>query len=632
MPLEVEEGAAVGEFWLEADETVDFVLEAADPESSSPVAAPDWVDDAYTAHGGVLARWSDLSTYRGRWREMVNRSALVMKLLTSSGHGSIAAAGTFGLPETAGGERNWDYRYTWIRDASFTAAALVRLGYGLEASDFLHWVHDRYASAKEPGKLQIMYAINGESELTEETLEHLEGYQRSSPVRIGNGAYDQLQLDIYGELLYLVELFDGQVERISFDLWRHLSESVDWVCANWHRPDEGIWEIRGGRQEFLYSRLMDWVCLDRAMRIARRRGLPAPHRRWEQTRDQIHDHIYDEMYDEERNAFVQHKGSKTLDASCLLMPMLDFISSRDPRWLSTLDAVGRELADDALVYRYLTEDAAADGLTGTEGTFAMCSFWYVECLARAGDVDRARLLFEKMHGYGNHLGLYSEEMDLTGHHLGNFPQAFTHLGLVSAALYLDERAGQAQDRSSGLGRNTTRETSMSEEREQAGGAAGLPRRDERQGRRPSIRGVHIAARLRLPLPGGAGGGDGGSRRTSRPRCSTSWTPSTTCSFTVEQLLADGDRVVHALVGPGRAHRRLPRGIPPTRVIPATGKEISMSATDIYRVVDGRIRSRSGTPSTVTTSCTRWGATTGTSRPAEPARPCHAPWAVRTPPG
>jgi GH15 family glucan-1,4-alpha-glucosidase len=441
--LEVTDGAAVGEFSLEADETVDFVLEVVRPGQDSPSGAPGWVDRAFQGSVDYWRQWIRRTNYRGRWREMVFRSALALKALTSETCGSIAAAGTFGLPEMVGGERNWDYRFTWIRDASFTAATLIRLGFTEEPRAFVDWIEDRYRQAKERGRLQIMYGIDGRAELTEEILSHLEGYRGSAPVRVGNAAYDQLQLDIYGEMLNMIDLFDERVAAVSYDLWRHVSESVNWICGNWRRPDEGIWEVRGGQQEFLYSRLMSWVALDRAIRIARRRSLPAPVGRWEDVRDEIHADIYEEFWDEDRQAFIQHKGSTTLDASSLLMPMVGFISPRDPRWLATLQGIERELVDDALVYRYLTEDAAADGLTGTEGTFCMCSYWYVECLARSGELEKARLLFEKMHGYSNHLGLYAEEMDPTGRYLGNFPQAFTHLGLLSAALYLDEALSRA---------------------------------------------------------------------------------------------------------------------------------------------------------------------------------------------
>ncbi len=445
IPLRQSEGAAVGEFTLEADEIADFVLEAVGTDVESPTGESGGVEHAFEDTVDYWRSWVARSSYGGRWSEMVSRSALAMKLLTNRSFGSIAAAGTFGLPEQVGGERNWDYRFTWVRDGSFTAATLIRLGFEEEARAFVEWVAERFRESEQRGELQIMYGIDGRHELPEEILGHLEGYRGSAPVRIGNAASDQLQLDIYGELMYMLDLFDDRVERINYDLWLSIVQSINWVCENWRRPDEGIWEVRGGRQEFLYSRLMDWVALDRAIRIATRRSNPAPLPRWTNERDEIHDDIYHEFWNQDRGAFVQHKGSTTLDASCLLMPILGFISSRDPRWRSTLAGVERELVDDTLVYRYLTETAAADGLTGSEGTFCMCSYWYIECVARAGDLQKARLLFEKMHGYANHLGLYAEEMDPTGRYLGNFPQAFTHLGLASAAIYL-EGALSAQER------------------------------------------------------------------------------------------------------------------------------------------------------------------------------------------
>ena len=436
--LDVVDGAAVGVLTLDPGENLDFILEVVSEDTAGASAAPGWVDRAFQHTVDYWRSWVRSSSYRGRWQEMVNRSALTLKLLTSERTGGIAAAGTFGLPEMVGGERNWDYRFTWVRDASFTAATLIRLGFAEEARGFIGWVEQRYHESAEKGTLQIMYGIDGRHELQEEVLEHLEGYRTSSPVRIGNDAYGQLQLDIYGELLYMVELFDEHIEPISYDLWTHLRASVDWTAENWRRTDEGIWEVRGGQREFLYSRLMSWVAIDRGLRIAQRRSLPAPTLRWRDVRDEIHDEIYHEFWHEERRAFGQSRGSPTLDAASLLMPLLGFTSPRDPRWLSTLDAIEADLVDDSLVYRYLTEEAAADGLTGSEGTFCMCSYWLVECLTRSGQLDRARLFFEKMNGYANHLGLYAEEMDPTGSYLGNFPQAFTHLGLISAAMHLNE--------------------------------------------------------------------------------------------------------------------------------------------------------------------------------------------------
>jgi GH15 family glucan-1,4-alpha-glucosidase len=439
VPLEVKNGAVVGRFTLHAGETVAFVLEQAEAGKASPSESPHYVAEAFKDTVNYWRTWVGRSQYKGRWRETVNRSALVLKLLVSQAHGSLVAAPTFGLPEELGGERNWDYRYTWIRDASFTLYALIRLGYTAEAGAFMRWIEERCNDLEPDGSLQIMYGIDGHKDLSEEILTHFEGYDGSSPVRIGNGAYDQLQLDIYGELMDSVYLYNKYGAPISHDLWHNLVRLVDWVTEHWQLPDEGVWEVRGGRQEFLYSRLMCWVAVDRAIRLADRRSFPYPFDRWRATRDEIYADIYDNFWDPEQQAFVQHKGTQTLDAATLLMPMVKFISSMDPRWLSTLRAIKGNLVEDSLVFRYRIGKAAADGLTGDEGTFNMCSFWYAEVLARSGDVQKARLVFEKMLGYANHLGLYAEELGPHGEHLGNFPQAFTHLGLISAAYAIDRK-------------------------------------------------------------------------------------------------------------------------------------------------------------------------------------------------
>ena len=437
VPTIIRNGDAIAEFTLCAGETAAFILEAVRPGQGSPSSAPDFVSEAFKDTVNFWRNWLRRSTYQGRWREMVNRSALTLKLLTSKTHGSIVAAPTFGLPERIGGERNWDYRYTWIRDASFTLYGLMRLGYTDEAQAFLHWIEARCGELEDDGSLQIMYGIDGRHDLTEEHLTHLEGYQGSAPVRIGNGAYDQLQLDIYGELLDSVYLYNKYGALISHDFWTNLVRLLDWVCDHWHLKDEGIWEVRGGRQEFLYSRLMSWVALNRGIRLAQRRSFPAPLERWGKVQNAIYLDIFNNFWDPKRRAFVQYKGSSTIDASSLLMPMVFFIAPTDPRWLSTMQAIKEDLVDDSLVFRYRPEHAAHDGLSGDEGTFNICSFWYVESLSRAGDPQTARFYFEKMLGYANHVGLYAEELGPRGEHLGNFPQAFTHLGLISAAYNLD---------------------------------------------------------------------------------------------------------------------------------------------------------------------------------------------------
>ncbi len=391
--------------------------------------------------------WLSQCTYKGRWREKVERSALVLKLLTYEPTGAIIAAPTCSLPEELGGVRNWDYRYTWIRDAAFTLYALLRIGFTNEASQFMHWLEAQIDPFDgDWSNIQILYGIDGRRSLDEVTLDHLDGYRGSKPVRIGNGAYDQLQLDIYGELMDSVYLFNRYGEPISFDFWTKLRQMTNWVCDNWRLADEGIWETRGGRQQFVYSKLMCWVMLDRAIKLSELRSFPSERQLWISTRDEIYEEIQSRGWSEKRQAFVQHYGSESLDASNLLMPLVFFMSPTDPRMLSTIDAINLSpqqggLVSDSLVYRY-NHEQFADGLAGHEGTFNMCTFWLVEAQTRAGwgdprRLDQARLMFEKMLGYANHLGLYAEETGPRGEGLGNFPQAFTHLALISCAFNLD---------------------------------------------------------------------------------------------------------------------------------------------------------------------------------------------------
>jgi GH15 family glucan-1,4-alpha-glucosidase len=443
VPVRIVDGAAVAEFTLRADESASFVFEQVEPGGESPSGAPDYVARAFKDTVNFWRRWVGRSSYRGRWREMVNRSALTLKLLTSRPFGSIVAAPTFGLPEGVGGGRNWDYRHTWIRDASFTLYGLIRLGFTDEAEAFMRWVEDRCGELEPDGALQIMYGIDGRKILTEESLPHLEGYKSSRPVRIGNLAHTHLQLDIYGELMDSIYLYDKYGAPISHDLWVNVVRFIDWVGRHWREPDESIWEVRGGRREFLFSRVLCWAAIDRAIRLARKRSFPAPLARWHEERDAIYQDVFTHFWDTDRKAFVQAKGSTALDASSLLLPLVKFIAPSDPRWLSTLRAIERDLVSDSLVSRYRIGDEFSDGLIGDEGTFNMCSFWYVECLSRLGDLQQARFVFEKMLGYANHLGLYSEELGRRGEHLGNFPQAFTHLALISAAYDLDRRLSAA---------------------------------------------------------------------------------------------------------------------------------------------------------------------------------------------
>jgi GH15 family glucan-1,4-alpha-glucosidase len=441
-PVELEQTAAgaTAEFELHAGQTATFVL----TESDEAVARM-----SESAAQRLLAKtveywqeWISRSSYVGRWREIVNRSALALKLLTYAPTGAIVAAPTTSLPEQLGGGRNWDYRYTWIRDAALTLKPIMSLGFSDELRAFGHFLTSALQSTagNGSGPLHVLYGIDGRTHLPEETLDHLAGYGGSAPVRIGNDAANQLQLDIYGEIIDAAYVLDRHTKQLPYDVWRSIASVADWLCENWDQPDEGIWETRGGRQRFTHSRLMCWVALDRAIRIARDRGFPADLARWLSVRDEIFHRIMDCSWSASRRAFVQHEQSELLDASVLLMPLVGFISPTDPRWLSTLDAISAELVADSLVYRY-NPAASPDGLDGNEGTFSICSFWYVEALARSGRLAEARLAFEKMLTYANHLGLYSEQVGPSGELLGNFPQAFTHLALISAAICLDAQLG-----------------------------------------------------------------------------------------------------------------------------------------------------------------------------------------------
>lgn len=480
VPLQLNDRGACAEFTLQEGETVTFIFKPAGGDQDPPQfidvngkpqckqvnpsvqLTPDQMEALsptaeafFTETSDYWRKWLSQCVYTGRWRRRVERSALALKLMTYEPTGAIIASPTTSLPEQIGGERNWDYRYTWIRDAAFTVYALIRIGFTTEARAFMNWLEERCQELGEGGSLQVMYRIDGKLDLEEQHLDHLEGYKQSTPVRIGNGAFEQLQLDICGELMDSAYLYNKYGEFISHDFWAHLRYLTNWVCDNWQRKDKGVWESRGGKKNHVYSRLMCWVAIDRALRIADNRSFPAERLRWLEVRDDIYEEILDKGWDEERQAFVQAYGSTDLDAGCLIMPLVFFMAPSDPKMLKTIEAVRQPprkggLTANSLVYRYNpigSDGESSDGLEGREGTFNLCTFWLVEALTRAGRTDpdslnEARRIFEEMLTYANHLGLYAEETGISGQALGNFPQAFTHIALISAAWNLTEELGR----------------------------------------------------------------------------------------------------------------------------------------------------------------------------------------------
>ena len=438
----LEEGpnrSAVARFRLKEGESTSFVLHQLE-EDDGPREAPRRAECQELLQGTLdyWRRWISKSTYQGRWRDVVHRSALALKLLIYDPTGALVAAPTTGLPQAMRGACNWDYRYIWLRDAAFAMFVLTRIGFRDEAHKFMGWLQERCRGSG--GLLQPVYGIDGRAELREEELAHLSGYCDSRPVRVGNATNDELRLDLYGAVLDAAYLYNKYGAPLDYELWQGLRSLLGWLSQNWHRPDAGMWEVRGRREDFVSSKLFSWVALDRGIRLAHQRGLPADDEVWTDQRDAIYEEVMSKGWNATKGCFVRHYGSDALDASLLLMPIVEFVGPTDPRWLATLDLVQKELTYDVLVERYGGE-SAGDGSADDQGAFGVCSFWLVECLTRVGRLEEARLVLEKMLSYANHLGLYAEKVGYSGEALGNFPHALTHLALIATVVRLDRALG-----------------------------------------------------------------------------------------------------------------------------------------------------------------------------------------------
>jgi len=448
LDLQLEHGTAYGQLTLNAGQTIHLALHRSTLEQTP---AHIWSESelAATVNASVAdwQSWSDIhQTYDGPWRDLVWTSGRVLQGLSFQPSGAIVAAATTSLPEVVGGERNWDYRYSWVRDASFTMQALWVAACPDEASNFFEFMTTAAASSIGPHMgLQIMFGVGGEHDLTERELHHLTGWQDSRPVRVGNGAWNQRQIDVYGEVLGAAAQLSEHIDTIDEDTRRFLIACADAAAASWTEKDRGIWEVRGDPQHFVYSKVMCWVALDRAIALSDLLNAADRVDSWKQQRDQIWETVMGEAWSNEAGAFTQYIGSTALDAANLMMAIVGFLPATDSRMLATIDVIEERLTDDrGLVYRYRNEDAI-DGLAGDEGTFLLCTFWLAEALALADQVDRARAVFERAAAYANDLGLLAEEVTAdTGELLGNFPQAFSHIGLVNAAWEISEAERRAR--------------------------------------------------------------------------------------------------------------------------------------------------------------------------------------------
>jgi GH15 family glucan-1,4-alpha-glucosidase len=450
VPVEIEDATMRASFDVADGETVGFAMRWAPVESAEapePTAAErvgERIEDTIEAWRSWEA---EHDIYEGPHKELVRMSSRVLKGLTYRPTGAIVAAPTTSLPETVGGERNWDYRFSWIRDSSLTIEALYIGACSDEAEEFVSFMTSSAGGRAGEGSLQIMYGIGGEHDLSERELPHLRGWRDSSPVRVGNGAWDQVQLDVYGELLNSLHLYRSQLGELHPEIQSFVADLADTAARRWKETDAGMWEMRGEPRHHLSSKVLCWTALDRAVQLAPALGEHAKVEEWSGVRDEIREAVLERGWSEKRQAYAQSFDSDELDAAQLLMPILGFLPATDERMRSTIEAIAADLTEDGLVLRYRNDEGLnADGLTGEEGTFVICSFWLVSCLAKAGEVERAEELFDQLTGYANDLGLLAEEIDTANdEQLGNFPQAFSHIGLITAAYEIDKAKGMTDD-------------------------------------------------------------------------------------------------------------------------------------------------------------------------------------------